>query len=125
MGKTSKTFTFAALKKLALALPGVEESTSYGTPAFKVCGKFLTRLHDEEPALVFKVSSIAERDRLLQQDPAVFYITEHYRNYAALLVRLATGRPAVIAQLLEDSWLREAPRRLLAEFTPKRTSGRR
>jgi len=36
-----KHVTLDTVRKLALELPGVEESTAYGAPAFKVGGKLL------------------------------------------------------------------------------------
>ncbi|HLQ38458.1 MAG TPA: MmcQ/YjbR family DNA-binding protein [Planctomycetota bacterium] len=107
--------TFAAVRQLAFALPGVEEGSSYGTPAFKVRGKFLTRLREEDQSLVLTVGSMVERDALLRADPEVFHVTEHYRNYPHVLVRLATVQKDVLARMLTDSWCRVAPRRLLAE----------
>ena len=38
---------FADVTAAAGKLPGVEVSTSYGTPALKVKGKLLARLHDD------------------------------------------------------------------------------
>src|SRR5258708_20778664 len=113
--KAKRPLTFAAVRKVALALPGVEEGTSYGTPAFKVRGKFLTRLREEDQSLVLTVRSMAERDALLQADPEVFHVTEHYRNYPHVLVRLATVQKDVLARMLTDSWCRVAPRQLLQE----------
>ena len=39
--------TFDDVRKIALALDHVEESTSYGTPAFKVRGKLVARLRED------------------------------------------------------------------------------
>lgn len=39
--------TFDTVRRLALALPGVEEGVSYGTPAFRVRGKLLARLRED------------------------------------------------------------------------------
>lgn len=38
---------FETVRAVALALPGVEEGTCYGTPAFRVRGKFLLRLRED------------------------------------------------------------------------------
>ena len=35
------TISFDTVRKIGLALPGVEESTAYGAPALKVRGKLL------------------------------------------------------------------------------------
>jgi hypothetical protein len=107
--------TYDTVRRLAFALPGVEEGTSYGTPGLKVHGKFLTRLR-EDGALVVKVGTMLERDFLLESDPAVFYITDHYRDYPAVLVCLDRVRKSVLRELLTDAWRRVAPRRLVAQF---------
>jgi hypothetical protein len=36
--------TLETVRRLALAFPGVEEGLSYGTPGFRVRGRFLARL---------------------------------------------------------------------------------
>ena len=46
---------------IALSFPGVEQSTSYGTPSFKVKGKFLTRLRAEDNSLVLVDVTFDER----------------------------------------------------------------
>ncbi len=81
--------TFETVRQLALALPGVEEGTSYGTPAFKVRGKLFVRLHQDGDSIVVKID---ERDRAMRMsaDPQTFYITDHYLQYPLMLVRLAS-----------------------------------
>jgi hypothetical protein len=106
---------FAFVKTLARALPGTEESTSYGTPALKVKGKLFARLWEDGHTLVVG-TSFADREFLLQHDPAVFYITDHYHNYPWVLVRLPKVRRAQLGELLEDAWRRVAPKRLVNEF---------
>jgi hypothetical protein len=46
--------TFETVRELAMELPEVEESTSYGTPAFKVRRKMFCRLR-EEGVLVVRI----------------------------------------------------------------------
>jgi len=111
-----KGISFATVRRLAFALPGVEDGLSYGTPALKVRGKFLTRLREEDHSIVLILGSIEERDFLLQADPKVFFITEHYRNYPDVLVRLDTVRLSLVRELLEQAWRRIAPRRLVSAF---------
>ncbi len=106
--------TYDRVCQLARALPGVEEGTSYGTPGLKVRGKFLARLR-EEGVLVVKVGSMVERDYLRTSDPAIFYITDHYRDYPAVLVRLPCVSEPMLRELLTDAWRRIAPRRLVAQ----------
>jgi hypothetical protein len=56
------------LRDIALALPGVEVGTSYGTPAFRVGKKFLARLWEDGEVLVLRVG-VLERDALISTEP--------------------------------------------------------
>jgi hypothetical protein len=79
----------STIRKVALSFPGVEEGTSYGTPAFKLKKKLLVRLHQDGASLVLKVGD-ATRDHLLEADPGTFFVTDHYRSYP-LCWRTSTG----------------------------------
>jgi hypothetical protein len=103
------------VRAILLALPGVEEGPCYGTPGFRVRGKLLARLREDGDSLVVKVP-FEEREFLMQSDPETFYITDHYRNYPAVLVRLSRVEPALLGELLEDAWRAAAPKRLAAEY---------
>jgi hypothetical protein len=107
--------SFDTVREWALALPGVEEGTSYGTPALRVRGKLFLRLWEDGETLVLRTDDY-ERDFLLESDPAVFFVTDHYRGYPIVLVRLAAARPDRLRALVVDSWRRHAPRRLVAEW---------
>ena len=109
-----RSASFETVRKLALALPGVEESTSYGTPAFRVGGKSFARLREDGESLVAKMD-FEEREFLMEAEPRIFYITDHYRDYPYVLVRLAAVSPAMLRDVLEQAWRRSAPKRLVAE----------
>jgi hypothetical protein len=109
------SLTFDDVRQIALALPGVEDSTSYGTPAFKVGKKFLARLREDGETLVLKIG-FDEREMLMEVEPEVFYITEHYRGYPSVLVRLAKVHAPTLKRLLEQAWREAAPKRLLRSF---------
>jgi len=94
-------------------LPAVEESTSYGTPALKVGGKLFVRLKEDAETIVLRTDAF-ERAHLMRADPQTFFITEHYREYPWVLVRLSEVKRAQIAELLEGAWRRVAPKRLIA-----------
>jgi hypothetical protein len=98
---------------MLLALPGVEEGTSYGMPSFKLAGKFLARLRDDDTVLVVHLRSFDDRDHLLETKPDTFFTTDHYRNYPTILVRLVRVSAPMLEELLVDAWRRGAPRRLL------------
>ncbi len=103
-----------AVRRIALALPGVVEGTSYGTPAFRVQGKFLARLREDGETLAVRLD-FEEREVLMRADPEKFFITDHYRNHPAVLVRLAAVDEDELAEVLESAWRARASRRLREE----------
>ena len=107
--------TFDTVRRLAKALPGVEDGLSYGTPALRVRGKLIARLREDGESLVVKID-FEDREVLMQADPQTFYITEHYRNYPAMLVRLSKVDVDALRELLEDAWRRVAPKRLVTGY---------
>lgn len=72
--------TFDDVRAIALAWPGVEDATSYGTKA-KGVG------HDE-------------RDMPMDAAPAVFYVSEHYRDWPTVLAQLSAAQPEMVRGLL-------------------------
>ena len=86
-----------------MALPGVEESTAYGSPALKVHGKLLACVlahRSAEPGSLAVRVDFDDRAELLAADPDVYYVTDHYLNYTAVLVRLSCVTPDVLRDLL-------------------------
>jgi hypothetical protein len=111
----SPVVTWDTVLEVALALPGSEESTSYGTPACKVRGKLFVRLRPEGDSIVVRIEK-ADRAMRMRADPRAFYITDHYAPYPWMLVRLSAVRRDDLADLLTESWRLQAPRRLLDAF---------
>jgi hypothetical protein len=107
--------TWTAVRRIGLALPGVEESSSYGTVALTVRGRFLTRLREDGESLAVKCG-FDERDFRLQADPTTFFVTDHYRGYPTVLVHLRRVTPAVLCEVLEQAWRFNAPRTLIRRF---------
>jgi len=107
--------TKAQFKATALSFPEALEKSSYGRPAIFIAKKFFTRLRDEDNALVIRVESIAQRDMMLELDPATYFITDHYKDYSAILVRLAKISPAELKIMLTREWRRIAPKKLVRE----------
>jgi len=105
------------VRKLALALPSVEEGTSYGTPAFHLRGKYLARLLENGDTLVLRMD-YDMRDLMLQCEPDVYYITDHYRDYPLVLVRLAAIDPTELYEHLQRAWLACAPKKLRDSYHP-------
>jgi hypothetical protein len=104
--------TFDQIRELALKLPGVEDGTSYGTPALKVKGKLLARLKEDGQSVVFRVT-FDQRELLMQTRPKVFFITDHYLGYPAVLMRLRAASTKQAADIVEMARRFSAPQRLL------------
>lgn len=112
--------TFETARRIALALPGVEEGFSSGTPVFRAAKKFFSRrMKEDGGSLVVKVSFF-ERKYMLEAEPEVFYVTDRYREYPVVLVRLAAIGPERLREVLEDAWRLVAPGRLVDEYDRKR-----
>jgi hypothetical protein len=104
--------TFENARKIALGMTSVVETTSYGTPAFKARGKLFARLLPPTPergdVLVVVVDPMA-REALVESQPTVFFVTEHYENYPMVLVRLPKIERALLRELLHDARKQVAP----------------
>jgi len=97
------TVNFDAVRKIGLTLPGVEESTAYGSPALKVRGKLLACVpvnRSGEPGSLAVRVDFDDRAELLAAAPDVYYVTDHFLNYNAVLVRLSRVTPDVLRDLL-------------------------
>jgi hypothetical protein len=103
--------TFDTVRRIMMKFPGVEEGTSYGTPSFKVKGKFILRLR-EDGDLALKVG-FDNAEMLMTANPKTFYITDHYRGYPAVLVRMSRVTRQQLADVLEMAWHANAPKKLL------------
>ena len=108
--------TWEEVRAIALSLPGVEEGTSYGTPGFKVKGKFLTRLRREDDSLVLVDVGFDEREMLMEAEPATFHITPHYKDYPSVLARVATVDPGSLRNFLERRWRNVAPKKMVKAY---------
>ena len=90
--------------QLLLGLPNVVEGRSYGLPSYLLNGRFFARFRDADTVLVVQLATIGERDVLMELDPTAFFFTEHYRNYPAVLVRLAEVAPGLLAEVVQEAW---------------------
>ena len=103
----------AQFKKIALSFPEANEKPSYGSPAIFIAKKFFTRLRDQDDSIVWIVGSIDERDHMLEMDPKTYFITEHYRDYPAVLVRTSRIDQTMLKKMLERRWRAIAPKKLI------------
>lgn len=94
---------FDTVRKIGLALPGVEDATAYGNLALKAHGKLLacvpTHRSAEPDSLVVRMD-FDDRAELLAAAPDVYYLTEHYAGFPSVLVRLSRVNADVLRDLL-------------------------
>jgi hypothetical protein len=102
-----KKVTFDIVREIGLALPDVEDSTMYGKLALKVRGKLLACVPSHKSAepdsLVVRIG-FEQRAGLLAEAPETYYLTDHYRNYPSVLVRLSRIPVDQLRDLLGASW---------------------
>lgn len=106
---------FERVVRLAGPLPGVEVSSSYGTPALKVKKKLLARMKEDGETVVIPCESVDEKEFLIATEPEVYFQTDHYRAYPHVLVRLPVVTDSRLREMLEAAWRREAPAKLVAQ----------
>ena len=101
--KSGNQVNFDIVCKIGLMLPGVEESTAYGAPVLKVRGKLMACVpthRSAEPNSVVVRVGFDDRAELLAAAPDVYYVTDHYLGYSAVLVRMSRVMPDVLRDLL-------------------------
>ena len=118
---TGALATFDDIREIARALPGVVDGTSYGTPALKVGGKLIARLHQSMDCVVLR-SELLDREILMQSAPDAFFITDHYRDYPWILLRLDVIEKSVLPELIERAWRSVASKTLLKKLDTQRES---
>lgn len=96
--------------ELVMGFPEVEEGASYGMPSYKAFGKFFTRLRSEDASCVVGQIDFDERDMLCAVEPETFHLTDHYRGYPYVLVRIARIEPERLRMYLTRQWRKNAPK---------------
>jgi len=109
---------FDAVRAIGVTLPDVEAVTMYGGFALKVRGKmFVCQAMNKaaEPNTLAVRMDFAQRDALLEEDPATYYLKDHYVNYPCVLVRLSRVHPDALRDLVHGAY------RFVSANAPKRT----
>ena len=116
--RKKKSVSFDTVRQLGHALPGVEEGLSSGTPVLRVRGRFMAHLQQDDDSLLIRIDYL-KRDILLNADPKTFYVTDFYRCYPMMLVRLSSVDRKTLNDLLEQAWRLTAPKRLVEAYDIK------
>lgn len=90
----------AEARKIMLAMKGTDERPYFGKPAVFYAEAFVGRVHDKEDAVALRVGTIEMRDVMLEAEPKLFYITDHYKPWPMLLARLKTLDKTVLKELV-------------------------
>lgn len=109
-------------RALVANLPGLEDRSGPDRLTFEVGGKgfawsLMDRVAPKKPRTpnlqVLAVRcDIARKEMLIEAAPDVFFSTDHYRGYPAVLVRLDAVEADELAGLLADAWAIQAPAKL-------------
>ena len=121
--KRARGLTWEDVCAYAKTLPGVEEGTSYGTPALRVKRTFLARLREDGETLVVPVDP-DERPLLVEGNPDELFVTKHHENGSLVLVALPQTRPQLVHELLEHAWAAQAPKRVVDAWLAEREGAR-
>jgi hypothetical protein len=119
------------VRQIALKLPEtVERSSSDQMPQWRVKDKLFAwerplRRADLEalgsaapngPILAARVPDLGVKEALLADDARVYFTTPHFDGYPAVLVRLDLITVGDLKELLVESWVARAPKRLATEY---------
>src|ERR1700761_9793074 len=92
--------TRSEARKAMLAVKGTVEGPYFGKPSVFYEENFVARVHDKEDAVALRVSTREMRDVMLEAEPKLFYITDHYKPWPMLLARLTALDKTVLKELV-------------------------
>lgn len=110
------------LCELAKRLPEVAVGTWYATPGLLVAGKGFVRLKEDGASVVFLTADLDEREALLAGRPDIYFITDHYAAYPAVLARLSALTQGEALTRLERSWRQKAKAKLVQRLDAEVTT---
>src|SRR5579871_2624447 len=101
------------VRRLALALPEVEEAGHHGIPSFRVGGKIFCTLHVEHPRVMVKLAP-EDQHNLAEAHPGlVGAVPGYWGRKGSTFVSLEGSDEALMRLLLDLAWRNIAPKRLL------------
>ena len=108
MKRQASATTFDIVRTMGLALPDVEAMTNWAdVPVLRARGCFMAGLashRSAEPGTLVVRCAIDERERLLEDARDTYYVTDYYRPYPVVLVRLSHLNRDALRDLLSVSW---------------------
>lgn len=83
-------------------LANIARSTKYRTPCLNIADRTFVRLRDTNTLVLH--CPIEQKTLLLQISPHIYFETDHYVGYPALLIRLDRITDEELSLRLEDAW---------------------
>jgi len=122
--------TWEDVHRIVAALPSTTEGSAYGMKAWRVGKKLVVwerplRKSDLQalgaaapkgPILGAMVAHQQDKEILIARAPDIYFTTPHFDGYPSILVRLDRISVDELEALIEDAWLRQAPKRLAREY---------
>jgi hypothetical protein len=94
---------FDRVRKVGVKIPGLEEGKAWNGPCLKASKKIAACMathRSAEPGTLVVVVGEDVRDELIEGDPDVYYIKDHYVPWPTVLVRLELIDDVVLRDLL-------------------------
>jgi hypothetical protein len=95
--------SFERVRKVGLKVPGLEEGKAWNGPCLKASKKIAACMathRSAEPGTLVVVVGEDVRDELIEGDPDVYYLKDHYVPWPTVLVRLELIDDVVLRDLL-------------------------
>lgn len=122
--------TWDDVRRLALALPETTEVNlswkvrdkgfAWERPLRKKDLADLGADAPDGPILGVRTPGVGAKETLLADSPHIYFTTPHFNGYPAVLVRLGEIGVDELAEILEEAWLVQAPKRLAKEYLAER-----
>ena len=123
------------LDELALAMPQATKEVEDGRPTYRVHGRMFCFHRSRRPdavdpetgerlddVLAFRVPDLGVKELLLSDARGIYFTTPHWDGYSAVLMRIPDLERLdrdELRDLVEESWLTRAQKRLAKEWLAK------
>ena len=96
--------------------------SSSGRRAWSVSGKvFAWEARERDGSGLAVRVDRDEKQLILDADPEIYFTSPHYRGYPGVQIRLEKISREELRSRLEDAWLIQAPKRLVATYVAQST----
>jgi hypothetical protein len=106
--------TFADVRRIALALPEVEEKLTWETDLTLRVRDKIFAIGGEGSDRVSIKASLEQQAELLEMDPGTFAKSAYVGRFGWVTVDLGRVDPGLLESLIRDAWRRTAARKLAA-----------